>query len=138
MKYSFGMLKPDCIERKLEKKVFKKIESAGFVVLKTKSVLLKQDQIDIIYSCCKANGFYKDMSKFLLSGKCEVFIVESDDAIKKLNDLVGHRDPLLAKERTIRRCFGETIRRNIIHSSRNKYAFLNESSLFFEPMAIVI
>lgn len=131
MKYSFGMLKPDCIERKLEKEVFEKIESAELVVLTKKKVFLRQEQIDIIYSYCKLSDFYQAMSAFLLSGECEVFIVKGDDAVNRLNNLVGYRDPLFADEGTIRRCFGETTRRNIIHSSNNKMTFWKEVVLFF-------
>jgi len=131
MNYSFGMLKPDCIERKLEKNVFERIESSGLIVKATRIVALKQEQIDIIYPCCKSGDFYQEMSKFLLSGRCEVFIVKGDDAINRLNDLVGYRDPLFAKEGTIRHCFGETIRRNIIHSVSSDLAFWEEVSLFF-------
>lgn len=131
MKYSFGMLKPDCIERKLEKEVFEKIESAGLIVLATRRVLLMQEQIDIIYSCCNPSDFYQEMSAFLMSGECEVFIVKGNDAINRLNYLVGYRNPLLADEGTIRRCFGENMRRNVIHSTSNELTFWREVVLFF-------
>lgn len=126
------MLKPDCIERKLERKVFRRIESVGLKIYKQKYVFLNQYQIDIIYDSIQHHSYYENMSRFLLSGKCDVFIVKGKKAIVNLNKIVGFKNPKLAKPKTIRRDFGESVRRNVIHSTKNISTFKKEVVLFFD------
>jgi len=131
LRYSFGLLKPDCIERGIEKEVLATIEPTGLKILVVKIVTLTQKEIDIVYERCKSKDFYEKMSKFLSSGRCLAFIAEGTDAIRRLNDLVGHFDPMKAKEGSLRRCFGKSPTRNIIHSSMNEQSFWREVLLFF-------
>ena len=136
MRLSFGMLKPDCIERKLEREIFERIESVGLKIYKQKYVFLSQYQIDIIYDSIRRHSYYEDMSHFLLSGRCDVFIVKGEEAIVNLNKIVGFKDPRLAKPKTIRRDFGESIRRNVIHSTKNISTFKKEVDLSLTPLFV--
>jgi nucleoside-diphosphate kinase len=131
MEKSLGILKPDCLQRKLEKDVLKIIHSSGLKVIKTKKVKLTFLQVLIIWKNCSKERFFPEMIKYLTSDNSVVFIVEGYKAIEKLNELVGHYDPVIAEKHTIRYLFGIDAMKNIIHSSLNHDEFLKESKLFF-------
>lgn len=132
MNYSFGLLKPDCIKRGLEEELFKIIESAGLKIIASKRVRLTKKEVDIIWASCVKEDFYEEMLEFSLSGDSTVFIVEGEDAIVRLNNLVGHYDPAIAKEGTIRKRFATSLMENLVHSSINEEVFWEETTLFFE------
>ena len=131
MNQSFGLLKPDCLERGIQEDIFKMIRSFDLKIIKMKKVQLNEKNVDAIWSSCRNEYFYKDMVRFLTSGKCIVFLVEGEDAINRLNVLVGHYDPLKAGKGTIRGPFGCSAMENVIHSSLNEEAFQREANLFF-------
>ena len=131
MWYSLGIMKPDCVERKLIDRVLSMIRRAGLKVVVVKMLSLTQDDIDIVYSRCKYKEFYSDMSAFLLSGDVCVYVIKGKNAINKLNMLVGETDPKLASPSTIRGELGESLRRNITHSSMNEESFWREIEIFF-------
>ncbi len=131
MNYSFGLLKPDCLKRGIEKKVLAEIEAIGLEIVAIKRVRLTKKEVDIIWVSCLKENFYKELSKFSLSDDCMVFIVKGDDAITRLSDLVGHYEPMRAGKDTIRHRFGRSAMENVIHSSATEETFWKEVSLFF-------
>ena len=131
MNYSFGLLKPDCIKRELKEEVFKMIEFARLKIVASKRIRLTKKEVGIIWTSCMKEDFYKEMLKFFLSGDSIVFIVEGEDAIVRLNNLVGHYNPVIAKEGTIRKRFATSLMENLMHSSSDEKAFWEETTLFF-------
>lgn len=132
MKYSFGLLKPDCVKRDLVQEVFKMIELAGLKIIASKRVRLTREQVAGVWPTCVGEYFYEEMVKFSLSGDSIVFVAEGDNAIDRLSDLVGHRDPAIAKEGTIRGRFATSLTENVIHSALNVETFWEEVALFFQ------
>lgn len=132
MERSFGLLKPDCLKRGLEKDVIALIESAGLDIVAMKKVRLTRAQVDAIWPGCKPMAFHEEMVVFSTSNDCMVFIVEGEDAIGRLSALVGHYDPRLAEAGTIRHRFGISLMENIIHSSFDAEMYQRESSMFFD------
>ena len=131
MNYSFGLLKPDCLKRGIEKKVLAAIEAIGLEIIAFKSVRLTKKGVDIIWTSLLKEDFYEEFLKFCLSGDCMAFIAKGDDVIVKLNDLVGHWDPERAEKHTIRYRFGTSVMENVIHTTATKETFWKEVSLFF-------
>lgn len=131
MKYSFGLLKPDCIIRNLESNIFLLMESNKLKVIAFKRVRLSNDEVEIIWPACKSESYYHEMVDFSTSEDSIVFIVKGDLAIERLNELVGHYNPEIAKTGTIRKKFGISCMRNIIHSVDNKEIFKKHATLFF-------
>ncbi len=132
MERSFGLLKPDCLQRGLQKEVIALIESAGLKIVAMKTVRLTRAQVDAIWPGCKPMGFYEEMVAFSSSSDCIVFIAEGENAIGRLSALLGHYDPTQAEEATIRFRFGTSLMENIAHSSSDTEAYQKESSLFFD------
>jgi nucleoside-diphosphate kinase len=125
------MLKPDCVERGLSEDVFKLLELYGFKIIIKKRLRLTQSKIDILYDRCRDKDFYPGMLSFLLSGDVIVYIVECQNAINRLNEIVGDTNPENASPNSIRGKYGQSVRRNITHSSMNEESFWKELHIFF-------
>ncbi len=128
--YSFGLLKPDCLKRGIEKEVLATIEAVGLEIVAIKRVRLTRKEVDIIWTPLLTESYYEEFLEFSLSGDCIVFIVKGDDAIARLNDLVGHYEPMRAEKSTIRHQFGRSAMENVIHGAGEEM-FRKEASLFF-------
>ncbi|BFT95192.1 MAG: nucleoside-diphosphate kinase [Minisyncoccus archaeiphilus] len=131
VKYSFGLLKPDCISRNLENNIFFLIELNNLNIIAFKKVRLSDNEVEIIWPACKFESYYREMIDFSISEDSIVFIVKGEYAIERLNELVGHYNPEMAKIGTIRKKFGISCMRNIIHSVDSEEIFKKHAALFF-------
>lgn len=136
MNYSFGLLKPDCLKRGVEKEVLAEIEASGLGIVAIKRVRLTREEIDVIWAPCVAEYFYEDLLEFSMSGDSLVFIVRGENAIDRLTDLVGHYESDLAEKGTIRHRFGTSAMENVIHSTNDEETFWVESLLFFSRLEL--
>lgn len=128
--FSFGMLKPDCLKRGLERQSFDLIKKSEISIIKEDKIMLNDSSIEIIYHNLKNREFFKEMSIFLKSYYVIVFITFSEDAVNRLNKVVGYTDPKLAKPDTLR-SLGTNIRNNIAHSASNYEEVLRSVNYFF-------
>ncbi len=131
MERAFGLLKPDCLKRRLEKEVIAIIQLTGLKVVAMKIVRLTRSQVAALWPGCQPMAFYEEMVEFSTSDDSMVLLVEGGNANKRLTDIVGHYDPTQAKTGTIRARFGTSPMENIIHSSSDPESYEKESSLFF-------
>lgn len=131
MERSFGLLKPDCLKRGLEREVLAFIESSGLEIVAIKTVRLTRAHVDTIWSSCRPMAFYEKMVEFSTSDDCIVFIAQGKEAISRLTALIGHYDPAKAQKGTVRQLFGTSLMENIAHSSSNTEMYEKEVSLFF-------
>ncbi len=131
MEKSFGLLKPDCLKRGIEKEVLAAVESSGLKIIAMKRIRLTRKNVDTIWLHCREAKFYEDMVDFLASGDCIVFIVEGKNAISRLRNWMGYYEPSKAKEGTIRHLFGTSAMENVIHGSSDEEAYKKEKALFF-------
>ena len=132
MKYSFGVLKPDCIERGLVQTAFRLMSGRGLEVVYHKQQRLNRKDAEFLYARCRQSSFFPDLVEFMTSGDVVIYVVESlngGDAIRTLNSVVGHTDPTQAKPGTIRG-LGESVRRNLSHSTIDTRTFTREVQYF--------
>jgi len=134
--YAFGLLKPDCVKRGLVEEVMNIITLAGLQVVASKRVRLTEEQCAIVWPVCTKQFYWKAMLEFSLSEDSIVFIVKGGNATVRLKDLVGHYDPQIAKEGTIRRRFGTSKMEDIIHSADDETAFWEQVELFFNVLFV--
>lgn len=132
MDYSFGLLKPDCLNRGLCEEILPIIEAAGLKVIASKRVRLSKEEVDIIWSPCVKEAYYLEMLDFSTATDCLVFVVKGEDAITRLNELIGHYDPARAKPGTIRGRFVVSCMNNLIHSADDIVVFWQQVCLFFD------
>jgi len=131
MRYSSGILKPDCLSRGLVDTVFSIIEEAGLNVVFYKKISLSIDNIKVLYAHCLGTWYFEGMSQFLLSSEVIFYVVQGNgnNVRKNLDDVVGHTDPKLSASGTIR-SLGLDIRHNLIHSTATIETFWSEVNLF--------
>lgn len=136
--FSLGILKPDCVKRELAHEAFRRISNVGLEIVLSKTITLTDIDVLLVYSRCVEKPFFDSMKKFLTSSDCIVFIVKStsNDAVKKLNSVVGSTDPIEAKAGTLRE-LGKNLTNNIAHSSNNSENFIKESWHLFSEHDLI-
>lgn len=136
--FSFGILKPDCIQRELVHEAFRRISSAGCEIVISKTMTLTETDILHVYSRCVEQPFFDEMKQFLTSSNCIVYVIKgvSNNAIEDLNNVVGSTDPKEAKAGTLRE-LGKTLTYNLAHSSNNLENFIKESGHFFSERELL-
>ena len=115
---SLCLLKPDAEERHLVEKIINDIQNEGFAVKNFVSRMLTDKDIDVLYEESKSQPYFKDLVDYMKSGVVTFFLVESsENAVDKLNELVGKTDPEQSGTSTLRYKYGQNILKNTIHSS---------------------
>jgi nucleoside-diphosphate kinase len=67
----------------------------------------------------------------VISGPVIIMVLEKENAIKAWRDLMGATDPLKADEGTVRKKFGTSIGKNVVHGSDAPETAARELMLFF-------
>ncbi len=130
MGYSFGVLKPDCLERGLRQRAFSRIEGVGLTVVFEKKLRFSRADAEFLYDRCRSSSFFENLVRFMTSNDVVVYVVKGDGcAIETLNEVVGHTNPSLAKSGTLR-SLGESVCRNISHSTASPETLKREASYF--------
>ena len=131
LEQTLSIIKPDAVERNLEKKIKSIFEEKKFKIIKTKKVKISKKEAEEFYKVHQTKPFYEDLCNYLSSGPIVVMILEKDDAIAKNRQLMGATDPLKAEEGTIRKMFGISIDKNSVHGSDSKENAKIEIDFFF-------
>lgn len=130
--FSFGVLKPDCVQRGLVERAFALITERGLRVILRKKIIFSRTDVAFLYRRLIEKDFFPRLADFMTSAEIIVFVVQSENsnAIHELNSVTGHTDPAQAKPKTLRR-MGENICRNISHSSSDEVTAREDFLYFF-------
>lgn len=144
--YSFIMLKPDAIERKLVKSVIKVFLENNYSIEMLDVIAPSDEKICEHYAekICEEGDVYIQKAHKYFHGKTVIPIVVSHknaDIIVEVRKLIGFRDPTQADKNTIRGKWGidsmekadKEIRccENLIHASDSRESFRRECLLWF-------
>lgn len=132
MKYSFGILKPDCVRRDLIDQAFEVVRARGLKVIFSKKIRLTSESAQFLYNRCRESNFFENLIYFMTSGDVVVYVVEAlngECAIKTLNSATGHTNPAQAKPNTLR-SLGFDVCENIAHSTTDEQTFWLEVNHF--------
>ena len=114
---TLSIIKPDAVERNLDKKIKSIFIQEGFKILKEKKIKLEKEDAEKFYKVHETKPFYNDLCEYLSSGPVVAMILEKEDAILSNRKIMGATDPKKADEGTIRKKFGISIDRNSVHGS---------------------
>jgi nucleoside-diphosphate kinase len=114
---TLAILKPDCIEKRLEGEVIARIQRAGFTVVAVKTQRLTRAAAAGFYAVHRGRPFFESLLDYMSSGKCMPMVLEKENAVADFRILIGATDPTEAKPGTIRKEFAESKERNIVHGS---------------------
>ena len=128
---TLSIIKPDAIERNLEKEIKSFFEKNSLKILKTKKVQISKEEASEFYKVHQTKPFYDRLCNYLSSGPIVVMILEGENAISINRKIMGATDPEKADKGTIRKEFGISIDKNSVHGSDSKDNAKKEIDFFF-------
>jgi len=134
---TLAILKPDCLEKKIQGKVIQKIIDSGFRIIGMRLLHLTIESAQKFYEIHKERSFYNDLVKYMTSGPVIPIALERENAVSEFRKLIGATDPVKADEGTIRKLYADSIERNIIHGSDSPGNAVKEIAHFFKTEDLV-
>ncbi len=134
---TLAILKPDCLEKRVQGKVIQHIIDAGFGIKGMRLLSLSEDSAKKFYAVHKERPFYVELVAYMTSGPVIPLCLEKDNAVADFRKLIGATNPANAEEGTIRKMYADSIERNIVHGSDSPENAKNEISHFFKDSDLV-
>ena len=132
LEQTLSIIKPDAIERNLEKEIKNTFVNKGFKILKEKKIMLEKSEAEEFYKVHQTKPFYNDLCEYLSSGPIVVMILEKENAIGENRSLMGATNPKEAVDGTIRKKYGISIDKNSVHGSDSSENAEKEINFFFK------
>ena len=132
MEKTLSIIKPDAVERNLEKEIKSFLQKNNLKIIKSKKVKISKEEASEFYKVHQTKPFYNDLCSYLSSGPIIVMILEGKDAVSKNRQLMGATDPTKAEEGTLRKMYGISIDKNSVHGSDSAKNAKIEINFFFE------
>jgi len=130
------LIKPDGVEKHIIGEIVSRFEKAGLVVVGLKMVRLTQEILDVWYAHHKDKPFFPELSAQMMATPIVAIILSGEGAIQTVFDLCGPTDPAEAAVGTIRKDFGESKPKNVVHRSDSVEAAAKEIGLLFSKEEI--
>jgi nucleoside-diphosphate kinase len=137
MERTFGIIKPDAVERNLTGKILARIEDAGFKVVGMKKIHLTKAQAEGFYYVHKERPFFNDLCTFMSRSPVVILALEKENAIAAWRGLMGATNPANAEAGTLRKEFGVSIEENSTHGSDAPETAAFEIPYFFSQLELV-
>jgi len=128
---TFGIVKPDAVEKGAVGGVVDMIEKAGLKIVGLRMLRMSDGQARAFYAVHKERPFFGDLVKFMTSGPCVVMAIDGEEAVRRYREVMGPTDSTKAPSGTIRNRFGTNIERNAVHGSDGPDTAKAEVSFFF-------
>ena len=129
---TLSIIKPDAVERKLDKEIKEIFKNKGFLILKEKKIQIEKSEAEKFYKVHETKPFYNDLCAYLSSGPIVVMVLEKENAVLGNRDLMGSTNPMDAAEGTIRKKYGISIDKNSVHGSDSVKNAKIEIDFFFK------
>ena len=129
---TLSIIKPDAIERNLEKEIKEFFITNNLKIIESKKVKISKEEAEEFYKVHQTKPFYNDLCNYLSSGPIVVMILEGDNAVLKNRELMGATDPNNANDGTLRKMYGLSIDKNSVHGSDSIENGKLEISFFFK------
>jgi nucleoside-diphosphate kinase len=130
------IIKPDAVAGKLTGRIVERLERENFRIIAAKLVHLTQSQAEGFYGVHRERPFFASLTKYMTEGPVLVMVLEAEDAIRRLRTVMGATDPAQAAEGTIRKEYGRSIERNVVHGSDAPETARFEIGYFFNALEI--
>ena len=129
---TLSIIKPDAVERNLDKEIKEIFKNRGFNIVKEKKIHISKDEAEKFYKVHESKPFYNDLCAYLSSGPIVVMILEKNNAVLENREVMGATNPKDAKDGTIRKKFGISIDKNSVHGSDSIDNAKKEIQFFFK------
>ena len=131
MANTLGIIKPDGVRRRLVGTVLSRIENSGLILRGLKVLRMSKDDAERFYAVHEGKPFYKTLVEFMSSGPIVVLAIGGHGSIERWRELMGATDPAKARYNTIRREFGTSVEKNVVHGSDSPETAKTEIAFFF-------
>ncbi len=135
--YSFSMLKPGVLQRRIVGEIISRIEKKGLVIHALKLTVIPVKLAEMHYKEHEDKYFFRGLVDYITSGPVIAMIVGGDNAVAVLRKLCGATSPEDALPGTIRGDHAYHTRKNIIHASDSPESAQREIALFFDKSECV-
>ncbi len=129
---TLSIIKPDAVERSLDKEIKEMFKNNGFLILKEKKIQIEKSEAEKFYKVHETKPFYNDLCAYLSSGPIVVMVLEKENAVLANRELMGATNPEDAEEGTIRKKYGISIDKNSVHGSDSVKNAKIEIDFFFK------
>jgi len=130
------IIKPDGVCKKLIGKIITRFEEEGCKLVAMKMVKPERKQLEKFYEVHRGRDYYKPFIDFMTSAPIIVAVFESENAVKKVREIIGETDSRKAASGSLRAMFGSDDRRNLVHASDSEESARSEIGFFFTPEEI--
>ena len=117
LEQTLSIIKPDAVERDLDREIKEMFKNKGFKILKEKKIQIEKSEAEKFYKVHETKPFYNDLCSYLASGPIVVMVLEKENAVLANRDLMGATNPKDAGDGTIRKKYGISIDKNSVHGS---------------------
>ncbi|OUX33674.1 MAG: nucleoside-diphosphate kinase [Pelagibacteraceae bacterium TMED268] len=132
LEQTLSIIKPDAVERNLDREIKEIFNHKGFNIIKEKKIQITKPEAEQFYKVHETKPFYNDLCAYLSSGPIVVMILEKENAVLANREIMGATNPKEAKEGTIRKKFGISIDKNSVHGSDSVDNAKIEINFFFK------
>ncbi len=132
LEQTLSIIKPDAVERNLEKEIKEIFKDNGFLISKEKKIQIEKFEAEKFYKVHETKPFYNDLCDYLSSGPIIVMVLEKENAVLANRELMGATNPKEAEEGTIRKKYGISIDKNSVHGSDSVENAKIEIDFFFK------
>ena len=129
---TLSIIKPDAVERNLDKEIKEIFKKNGFKIIKEKKIQVEKSEAEKFYKIHETKPFYNDLCAYLSSGPIVVMVLEKDNAVLGNRELMGATNPKEAIEGTIRKKYAISIDKNSVHGSDSAENAKIEIDFFFK------
>ena len=134
---TFVILKPDCMEKKLQPEILRRFLSAGLEIVACKMARLTEEILREHYAHIADKPYYPPLVEFMRRRPVILMVLEGEDAVARVRRMLGCTNSLEAPAGTIRGDFGLNSSENIAHASDSSEnakieiaRFFNEDEIF--------
>jgi nucleoside-diphosphate kinase len=132
LEQTLSIIKPDAVERNLEKEIKSFFQKNNIKILKSKKVKISKEEASEFYKVHQTKPFYDKLCSYLSSGPIVAMILEGENVVIKNRQLMGATDPTKAEEGTLRKMYGLSIDKNSVHGSDSVENGKTEIDFFFK------
>jgi len=132
LEQTLSIIKPDAVERNLDREIKEIFIHKGFNIIKEKKIQITKAEAEQFYRVHETKPFYNDLCSYLSSGPIVVMILEKENAVLANREIMGATNPIEAREGTIRKKFGISIDKNSVHGSDSVNNAKIEINFFFK------
>jgi nucleoside-diphosphate kinase len=125
------LIKPDGVTKKVVGQVIDRFERAGLELAGLKLVRLTEEILKTWYAHHADKPFFPSLMADMMATPVVAMVLRGEGAIQKVFDICGVTDPAEAAAGTIRKDFGESKPKNVVHRSDSVEAAQKEISLLF-------